>query len=80
VGPLDRSRRCISRARARGFDARLRTTGDRTWAAGDAVGRVCFTHVAGPQGLTAMAKAPLRTRRSFDHAAVSRVIFTDPMS
>jgi pyruvate/2-oxoglutarate dehydrogenase complex dihydrolipoamide dehydrogenase (E3) component len=66
---------------ARGFvkvDARLHTTGDRIWAAGDAVGRMCFTHVAGHQGLTAMANALFRARRSFDYSAVPRVVFTDP--
>jgi pyruvate/2-oxoglutarate dehydrogenase complex dihydrolipoamide dehydrogenase (E3) component len=65
----------------RGFvkaDARLRTTGDHIWAAGDAVGRIYFTHVAGHQGLTAMANALFRARRSFDYAAVPRVTFTDP--
>jgi pyruvate/2-oxoglutarate dehydrogenase complex dihydrolipoamide dehydrogenase (E3) component len=59
-------------------DARLRTTGDRIWAAGDAVGRMYFTHVAGHQGLTAMANALFRARRSFDYSAVPRVTFTDP--
>jgi pyruvate/2-oxoglutarate dehydrogenase complex dihydrolipoamide dehydrogenase (E3) component len=66
---------------SRGFvkvDARLRTTGDRIWAAGDAVGRMYFTHVAGHQGLTAMANALFRARRAFDYSAVPRVIFTDP--
>jgi pyruvate/2-oxoglutarate dehydrogenase complex dihydrolipoamide dehydrogenase (E3) component len=53
-------------------DARLRTTGDRIWAAGDAVGRMYFTHVAGHQGLTAMANALFRARRSFDYGAVPR--------
>jgi pyruvate/2-oxoglutarate dehydrogenase complex dihydrolipoamide dehydrogenase (E3) component len=65
----------------RGFvkvDARLRTTGDRIWAAGDTVGRMYFTHVAGHQGLTAMANALFRARRSFDYSAVPRVTFTDP--
>jgi pyruvate/2-oxoglutarate dehydrogenase complex dihydrolipoamide dehydrogenase (E3) component len=65
----------------RGFvkvDARLRTTGDRIWAAGDAVGRMYFTHVAGHQGLTAMANALFRARRSFDYSLVPRVTFTDP--
>jgi pyruvate/2-oxoglutarate dehydrogenase complex dihydrolipoamide dehydrogenase (E3) component len=66
---------------AQGFvkvDARLRTTGDRIWAAGDAVGRMFFTHVAGHQGLTAMANALFHARRSFDYALVPRVTFTDP--
>jgi pyruvate/2-oxoglutarate dehydrogenase complex dihydrolipoamide dehydrogenase (E3) component len=65
----------------RGFvkvDARLRTTGDRIWAAGDAVGGMYFTHVAGHQGLTAMANALFRARRSFDYSQVPRVTFTDP--
>lgn len=66
---------------ARGFvkvDSRLRTTGDRIWAAGDAVGRMYFTHVAGHQGLTAMANALFHARRSFDYSFVPRVTFTDP--
>jgi len=65
----------------RGFvkvDARLRTTGDHIWAAGDATGRMYFTHVAGHQGLTAMANALFRAHRSFDYSAVPRVTFTDP--
>ena len=65
----------------RGFvkvDSRLHTTGDRIWAAGDAIGRMYFTHVAGHQGLTAMANALFRARRSFDYSLVPRVIFTDP--
>jgi pyruvate/2-oxoglutarate dehydrogenase complex dihydrolipoamide dehydrogenase (E3) component len=65
----------------RGFvkvDSRLRTTGDRIWAAGDAVGGMYFTHVAGHQGLTAMANALFRARRSFDDSLVPRVTFTDP--
>jgi hypothetical protein len=66
---------------ARGFvkvDARLRTTGDRIWAAGDAVGRMYFTYVAGHLGLTAMANALFRARRAFDYSAVPRVTFTEP--
>jgi pyruvate/2-oxoglutarate dehydrogenase complex dihydrolipoamide dehydrogenase (E3) component len=65
----------------RGFvkvDKRMRTTGDHIWAAGDAVGRECFTHVAGHQGLTAMANALFRAQRRFDYSAVPRVTFTDP--
>ena len=66
---------------ARGFvkvDGRLRTSGDHIWAAGDAVGGMFFTHVAGHQGLTAMANALFRARRSFDYELVPRVTFTDP--
>jgi pyruvate/2-oxoglutarate dehydrogenase complex dihydrolipoamide dehydrogenase (E3) component len=65
----------------RGFvkvDARLRTTGDHIWAAGDAVGRLYFTHVAGHQGLTAMANALFGARRGFDYSQVPRVTFTSP--
>jgi pyruvate/2-oxoglutarate dehydrogenase complex dihydrolipoamide dehydrogenase (E3) component len=65
----------------RGFvkvDSRLQTSGDHIWAAGDAVGRMYFTHVAGHQGLTAMANALFRARRRFDYSAVPRVTFTDP--
>jgi pyruvate/2-oxoglutarate dehydrogenase complex dihydrolipoamide dehydrogenase (E3) component len=65
----------------RGFvkvDSHLHTTGDRIWAAGDAIGRMCFTHAAGHQGLTAMANALFRARRSFDYSLVPRVTFTDP--
>jgi len=66
---------------ARGFvkvDERLQTTGDHIWAAGDAVDRMYFTHVAGHQGLTAMANALFRARRTFDYSEVPRVTFTDP--
>jgi pyruvate/2-oxoglutarate dehydrogenase complex dihydrolipoamide dehydrogenase (E3) component len=65
----------------RGFvkvDERLQTTGDHIWAAGDAVDRMYFTHVAGHQGLTAMANALFRARRTFDYSEVPRVTFTDP--
>lgn len=59
-------------------DERLRTTGDRIWAAGDVVGRLYFTHVAGLHGLTAMANALFRARRGIDAQTVPWVTFTDP--
>jgi len=59
-------------------DERLRTTGDRIWAAGDAVGGLYFTHVAGLHGLVAMANALFRARRSVQGETVPWVTFTDP--
>lgn len=59
-------------------DRRLRTTGDRIYAAGDAVGELFFTHVAGLHGLTAATNALFRLRRTVDHASVPWVTFTDP--
>lgn len=59
-------------------DARLRTTGDRIWAAGDVTGALYFTHVAGYHGLVGAANALFRARRSVDHSAIPWVTFTDP--
>ncbi|MDQ3719919.1 MAG: FAD-dependent oxidoreductase [Actinomycetota bacterium] len=59
-------------------DDRLRTTGDRIWAAGDVVGRLYFTHVAGMHGLIAMANALFRVRRGIEGETVPWVTFTDP--
>lgn len=59
-------------------DERLRTTGDRVYAAGDVTGQLYFTHVAGYHGLVAAANALFRARRKVDHAAVPWVTFTDP--
>ena len=65
----------------RGFiraDRHLRTTGDRIWAAGDVLGGLQFTHVAGHQGAAAALNALLRARRTYSPRAVPRVVFTDP--
>jgi pyruvate/2-oxoglutarate dehydrogenase complex dihydrolipoamide dehydrogenase (E3) component len=65
----------------RGFvraDRRLRTSGDRIWAAGDVLGGLQFTHVAGHQGAAAALNALLRARRSYSARAIPRVVFTDP--
>ena len=59
-------------------DRFLRTTGDRIFAAGDAVGELFFTHVAGYHALVAMANALFRARRKVDHSAIPSVTFTDP--
>jgi pyruvate/2-oxoglutarate dehydrogenase complex dihydrolipoamide dehydrogenase (E3) component len=59
-------------------DARLRTTGDRIWAAGDVTGALYFTHVAGYHGLVGAANALFHARRSVDHSAIPWVTFTDP--
>lgn len=59
-------------------DERLRTTGDRIWAAGDVLGGPQFTHVAGHQGVTATLNTLLRARRRFDSNTAPRVVFTDP--
>jgi pyruvate/2-oxoglutarate dehydrogenase complex dihydrolipoamide dehydrogenase (E3) component len=65
----------------RGFvkaDRRLRTTGNHIWAAGDVLGGLQFTHVAGHQGAAAALNALLRARRSYSPTAVPRVVFCDP--
>lgn len=59
-------------------DARMRTMGERIWAAGDVLGGLQFTHVAGHQGATAALNALLRARRTFNPHAVPRVVFSDP--
>ena len=68
----------LTEAGAIRVDERLRTTGDRIYAAGDAVGALYFTHVAGYHGLVAAANALFRARRKVDHSAVPWVTFTDP--
>lgn len=65
----------------RGFvraDRRLRTRGRRIWAAGDVLGGLQFTHVAGHQGAAAALNALLRLRRSYSARGIPRVVFTDP--
>lgn len=59
-------------------DERLRTSGDRIYAAGDVVGELRFTHVAGHDALTAVTNGLLRTRRRVDRRATPWVTFTDP--
>jgi pyruvate/2-oxoglutarate dehydrogenase complex dihydrolipoamide dehydrogenase (E3) component len=59
-------------------DRRLRTTGNRIWAAGDVTGQLDLTHVAGYHGLVAAANALFRARRSVDHSAIPWVTFSDP--
>jgi pyruvate/2-oxoglutarate dehydrogenase complex dihydrolipoamide dehydrogenase (E3) component len=59
-------------------NSRLRTTGSHIYAAGDVVGGLQFTHVAGYHGLVAVANALFRARRNVDRAAVPRVVFSDP--
>ncbi len=59
-------------------DSRLKTTGDRIYAAGDVIGDLYFTHVAAYHGLVAAANALFRARQAIDHSAVPWVTFTDP--
>ncbi len=68
----------LTGAGAVSVDSRLRTTGRRIYAAGDAVGQLYFTHVAGYHGLVAAANALFHARQSIDHSAVPWVTFTDP--
>lgn len=60
------------------IDRRLRTSGDRIYAAGDVAGELQFTHVAGHDAATALANGLFRTRRKIDRQATPWVIFTDP--
>ncbi len=59
-------------------DARLRTTNERIWAAGDVTPHPQFTHVAGVHGSMAASNAVLGLRRQVDLTAVPRVTYTDP--
>lgn len=59
-------------------DSRLKTTGDRIYAAGDVIGALQLTHVAAYHGLVAAANALFRARRTIDHSTVPWVTFTDP--
>lgn len=60
------------------IDERLRTTGDRIFAAGDVTGELQFTHYAGYQALAAMANALFRARQKVEQEWVPWTIFTDP--
>lgn len=59
-------------------DERLRTTGDRIFAAGDATGALPFTHVAAHHARVALANALFRARAKVDHRAIPWVTFTAP--
>jgi pyruvate/2-oxoglutarate dehydrogenase complex dihydrolipoamide dehydrogenase (E3) component len=59
-------------------DARLRTTAPHVYAAGDAVGELMYTHVAGYHGVLATLNALFHARRRADHSATPRVVFCDP--
>jgi pyruvate/2-oxoglutarate dehydrogenase complex dihydrolipoamide dehydrogenase (E3) component len=59
-------------------DPRLRTAAPGVFAAGDVLGGMLFTHVAGHQGITAAVNALLGLRRRWDPSAVPRVVYTDP--
>jgi pyruvate/2-oxoglutarate dehydrogenase complex dihydrolipoamide dehydrogenase (E3) component len=67
----------------RGFvvtDDGLATTAPGIWAAGDATGKLAFTHVADEMGRLAATNAlsPRWRRRRFDTSAVPWVTYTDP--
>ncbi|HKJ36674.1 MAG TPA: FAD-dependent oxidoreductase [Solirubrobacterales bacterium] len=59
-------------------DDRLRTTGDRIFAAGDVAGELRFTHVAGYHALVAMANGLFRARRKVERDWTPWATFTDP--
>jgi len=59
-------------------DALLRTTAAHIYAAGDAVGQLIYTHVAGYHGLLAALNALFHARRRADYTAIPRVVFSDP--
>ncbi len=59
-------------------DARLRTTNERIWAAGDLTGHPQFTHTAGVHGSLAAGNAVLGVRRTVDTTAIPRVTYTQP--
>lgn len=57
---------------------RLETTAERTYAVGDVVGRLQFTHVAYDMGALAVNNALGRIPRGWDPRAVPWATFTDP--
>ncbi|GAB3488480.1 dihydrolipoyl dehydrogenase family protein [Amycolatopsis cihanbeyliensis] len=59
-------------------DAKLRTSNPRVYAAGDVVGKLLFTHVAGMHGSIAATNALLAPLRRIDHDTMPWVTFTDP--
>ncbi|MBW3535963.1 MAG: FAD-dependent oxidoreductase [Gemmatimonadetes bacterium] len=59
-------------------DDRLRTTGDRVWAAGDVTGGAQFTHLADAMAKTVLRDALLPFGTRLDRSAVPRVTYTDP--
>lgn len=59
------------------LDARLRTTADHVWAAGDATGELLFTHV-GAYEAELVVDDILGSPRSRDYRVVPRVTFCDP--
>lgn len=59
-------------------DARMATTNDRVWAAGDCCDVPQFVYVAAQMGLTAAANALEHADRSIDFRALPRITFTDP--
>ncbi|MEA2458949.1 MAG: hypothetical protein QOC95_1921, partial [Thermoleophilaceae bacterium] len=59
-------------------DDRLATTAKGVYAAGDAVGALPFTHVAGYHGRTVAANALLHTRARVSYESVPWTTFTDP--
>jgi pyruvate/2-oxoglutarate dehydrogenase complex dihydrolipoamide dehydrogenase (E3) component len=59
-------------------DDRLATTGDRIYAAGDAVGTLPFTHVAAYHARVVVGNALFRSRQAVSYGGVPWVTFTDP--
>ncbi|MEO7000964.1 MAG: FAD-dependent oxidoreductase [Ktedonobacterales bacterium] len=59
-------------------DATLRTNVAHIWAAGDALGRYQFTHVASAQGELAARNAFAEQRQPFDERVIPWAIFTEP--
>ncbi len=59
-------------------DDRMRTSGDRIWAAGDVTGQLYLTHVAAYHAIAATANALFHARQRVDHATIPWVTFTDP--
>lgn len=59
-------------------DARLRTSAEGVWAAGDVTGLCPHAHAADEMGRLAAANAVTRRARRFDPGRVPRVVLTDP--
>ena len=59
-------------------DEHLRSSNERSWAAGDVTGHPQYVYVAAAQGTLAAGNALQDARRTLDYAALPRVTFTSP--
>jgi pyruvate/2-oxoglutarate dehydrogenase complex dihydrolipoamide dehydrogenase (E3) component len=79
LGPLETEKAGVETGKAGvGVDARLRTTADGVWAAGDVTGALMFTHVAEYHGRLVVRNEFFRRASKVDYSVVPWVIFSEP--